>query len=98
MLATIKAHISTNEHIEVILVGLSKEYDSFISYVLCHVDPYIVEEIEVLLLSQEEHFKRFKIVEIMHVNITFGPSSSTNNPRNKFYDSFNKNNITHYTN
>jgi len=60
-LAVIRIFISTDEHIEVLLDGLSDEYDAFITVVLAHVDLYTVEEIEALLLSQKEHLKKFKI-------------------------------------
>jgi len=48
------APIFTDDHIEVILDGLSEEYDNFVTSILSRVDPYTVEEIETLLLSQKE--------------------------------------------
>jgi len=53
-LAAIGATISIDDHVEVILDGLSKEYDSFVTSILSRIDPYTVEEIEALLLSQKE--------------------------------------------
>jgi len=44
--------ITTNDHVEAILNGLSEECDGFVIVVLSHVDSYNIEEIESFLLSQ----------------------------------------------
>jgi len=98
-LAAIGAPISTEEHIGVLLDGLSEEYEAFITVVLTRVDPYTVEEIEALLLSQEERLEKFKINESLSVNLSFASLFSTKNPRNQFSGSFNKsNNRSYYKN
>jgi len=91
-LAAIGAPISTKEHIEVLLDGLSEEYEAFITLVLTRVDPYTVEKIEALLLSQEERLEKFKITESLRVNLSSASSFLTKTPRNQFFGSFNKSN------
>ena len=43
--------LTIDDHVKVILDGLPEDYDSFVTLVLSWLDPYTVEEIEVLLLS-----------------------------------------------
>jgi len=45
--------ISTKDHIEAHLDGLSDEYEPYVTSVTSRLDPYTVEDIEVLLLAQE---------------------------------------------
>jgi len=59
-LAAIGATISSDDHIDTILDGLSEEYDTFIT---SRLDPYNVEDVEALLLAQEERFEKHKSVE-----------------------------------
>jgi len=47
----------------VILDGLSKEYDGFITTILSRFDPYNVDEFESLLLAQEERFGKHKVLQ-----------------------------------
>jgi len=59
-LAAVGADISTEEHIEAILDGLSDEYDGFITSISSRTDPYSVDDLEALLLAQEERFEKHK--------------------------------------
>jgi len=68
-LSAIGYPISTDDHIEAILDGLSEDYDGFVTAVLSRTDPYTVEEIEALLLSQEERFDKHKSVEQIHLRL-----------------------------
>jgi len=52
-LATIGASISLEDHIEVILDCLSDDYDPFITVVTSRLDPYRVDDLEALFLTQE---------------------------------------------
>ena len=56
-LALVGAPVSVEDHIEVILDGLLSDYDPFVAFVLSRGDPYIVAEIEALLLVQEERLE-----------------------------------------
>jgi len=61
-LAAIGALVCTEEHIEVILDGLSDDYDPFVTSILSRTDPYTVKEIEVLFLTQKELFNKHRMV------------------------------------
>jgi len=56
-LAAVGSPISTKDHIEAILDGLPEEYDSFVTTITSRLDPYTVEDVESLLLTQEERFE-----------------------------------------
>jgi len=56
-LVVVGSPLSHEDHINAILDGLSKEYDSFITLVTSQLDPYSVEEIKALILVQEKHFE-----------------------------------------
>jgi len=62
-LSSIGASISTVEHIDAILDGLSEEYDGFITAVLSRCDPYTADELESSLLAQEERFEKHKLMQ-----------------------------------
>jgi len=89
-LVVVGCPISTEDHIEVVLDGLSDEYDHpFITSVTSRLDPYTVADIEALLLAQENCIERNKqsIDHILQANVAFVPhsfshynSSSTNYP------------------
>ena len=66
-LSVIGSPVSINDHIEAILDGLPEDYDRFVTIVLSRIDPYIVKEIESLLLSQEEQFDKHTSVEQIHL-------------------------------
>ena len=65
--------ITTEEHIEAIHDGLLKEYDSFITSTMLRFDPYTVEDVELLLLTQEERFEKNNISakHLFQANTTF---------------------------
>ena len=88
-LAVVGCPISIEDHIEVVLNGLSDEYDSFITSVTSRLDPYTVADIEALLLAQENRIERTKqlVDHILHTNVASVPSffshynsSFTNHP------------------
>ncbi|XP_020203014.1 uncharacterized protein LOC109788646 [Cajanus cajan] len=62
-LAAVGSPISGDEHIEAILDGLPKEFDSFITSITSLLDPYLVDDIEALLLAQEERFDKHQKIE-----------------------------------
>lgn len=53
-LAIVGALISTEEYIKVILYGLLAYYNPLITSIISHVDPYSIDEMEVLLLAIQE--------------------------------------------
>lgn len=59
-LALVGALVTMNEHIEVILDDLFEEYEGIVTSIISRVDPYIVEDIESMLMTQEEIFKKIK--------------------------------------
>jgi len=76
-LAVVGCPISTEDHIEAILDGLSDEYDSFITSVTSCLDPYVVAYIEALLLAQESRIEKAKqsVDHILQANVSSVPSS-----------------------
>jgi len=58
LLAAIGSLISNDDRVEATLEGLLEEFDDFITAILSSLDPYTVEEVEALLLSQEEQFDK----------------------------------------
>ena len=76
-LAAVGCTISTEDHIEVVLDGLSEEYDSFITSITSRLDPYTVADIEALLLAQENRIERNKqsVDHILQANVASVPSS-----------------------
>jgi len=66
-LSVIDSPISRDDHIEAILDGLLEDYDGFVTVVLSRIDPYIIEEIKALILSQKEQFDKHKSVEQIHL-------------------------------
>ena len=86
-LAAVGADISTEEHIEAILDGLSDEYDGFITSILSRTDPYSVDDLEALLLAQEERFEKHKTQSsLLQANTVSGNINVTNptNSRSRF--------------
>ena len=63
-LVAIGALVSVEEHIEIILDGLGREYATFVTSVVSRKDPYTIDEIEALLLAQEERIERFDKEEL----------------------------------
>jgi len=61
-LVTIGATLSNEDHLEAILDRLPKNYDSFVTSIMSHLDPYIVEEVKALLLSQKQRFTKHRYV------------------------------------
>jgi len=73
---------ATGYPISFILDGLLEEYDSLITFITSRLDPYIVEDIESLLLAQEDHFGKHKILypSLAQANLAYTnwvPSSSS---------------------
>jgi len=62
-LAAVGSPITTANHVNTILDGLSTEYDGFITSILSLQDPYTVDDLEALLLAQEERFERHKLAQ-----------------------------------
>jgi len=62
-LATIGSPISSEDHIDAILDGLLEEYDSFITSITSWLDPYMVHDVESLLLAQEDRFDKHKFLD-----------------------------------
>jgi len=57
-LAAMGIVISTEEHIETILDGLSDEYDGFITSIISRTNSYSVDDLEALLVPQEKCFEK----------------------------------------
>jgi len=62
------------------------DYGSFVISILTHLDPYTIEEIEALLLSQEESLEKYKIIDYAVINITVisGPNNSYINKSSQY--------------
>ncbi|XP_068499587.1 uncharacterized protein [Phaseolus vulgaris] len=69
-LVVVGSPLSTTDHVDVILDGLSADYDGFITSILSRQDPYTVDDLEALLLAQEERFEKHKLAHdsILQVN------------------------------
>jgi len=72
-LVTIGATLCNEDH-EAILDRLPKNYDSFVTSILSHLDPYIVEEVKALLLSQKQRFTKHRYAIHTSVHLIFGDS------------------------
>jgi len=75
--------ISYEYHIDVVLDGLPEEYDAFITSITSRLDPYTVENIEALILSQEERFEKHRslansliLANVAYTNWSSSPSST----------------------
>jgi len=69
-LAAVGSPITTADHVDAILDGLSAQYDGFVTSILSCQYPYTVDDLEALLLTQEERFERHKLAQdsILQVN------------------------------
>jgi len=83
-LAVIGSPLSTDEHIEAILDGLSEEYDCFITSVPSRLDPYPVKDIEALLLAREERLEKNKVVNSSLFQANFSSASNNQNKHHSF--------------
>jgi len=72
---------------------LFDDYDSFITSIISHIDSYIVEHIETMLLAQQARFEkhRFSYQKILQANLTSRPRNSNNQLRNDNWYKANKN-------
>ncbi|XP_027343116.1 uncharacterized protein LOC113855685 [Abrus precatorius] len=59
-LAAIGSPLSVEDHIDAICDGLGEDYDGFITSCITQTEPYIVAEIEALLMHKEERLERHK--------------------------------------
>ena len=59
-LVVVGAPTSVEDHIEVILLGLNKNYSAFITTRVSRSKPYSINEIEALLMDQEKRIERFR--------------------------------------
>lgn len=59
-LAAAGSPIDDDEHIQVILDGLSDVYDQIVASILSRNDPYTIQEIEALLMAIEERIEKRK--------------------------------------
>jgi len=86
-LATMGSPLSTVDHIDAILNGLSVDFDGFITSVLSHSNPYSVDNLEALLLAQEEQFDKHKLSHntILQVNTVSTPWQFNNHNKKKFH-------------
>jgi len=86
-LGMIGAPISSEDHVEIILNGPSKDYDHFITTVTLWLDIYIADDLGAFLLAQEERFDKHKFAtnSILQGNIVFAPYFMRNfNKINKY--------------
>ena len=94
-MAAVGSPISTKDHIEAILDGLPEEYDSFVTTITSRFDPYIVEDVESLLLAQEQRFERNRVTgeHLLQANMatTFSSPTVTMFARQRFTSSMSQN-------
>lgn len=57
-LASVGYFLSTKDHVEAIFYGFPEDYDTFVVSISSRPDPYSVEAIESLLLSQKHRVKK----------------------------------------
>ena len=98
-------NLSDKDHIDAVFERLPQEYETFIISVNSRIDPYIVEEIETLLLAQETRIeKNIKIHEFSAPNlahlVTFNvPLNFNQRSDNRVYNmnsfAFSRNGIYH---
>jgi len=83
-LTAIGSPISSEDHIDTILVGLPEEYDNFITFITSQLDPYTIQDIESLILAQEDRFDKHKFLDSSPAQANISstnwiPSSSSKN-------------------
>ncbi|XP_068498464.1 uncharacterized protein [Phaseolus vulgaris] len=85
-LAVVGSPVSTANHFDAILDGLSPDFDGFITSIRSHSDPYTVDDLEALLLAQEERFDKHKLAQdpLLQVNTISTPWLVKNQNRKKF--------------
>ena len=59
-LAAVSAPIMVEGYVEIILLGFNEDYNVFITSIVSRTQPYLVIEIEALLMDQEERIERFE--------------------------------------
>jgi len=80
-LVVVGAPILIDDQIKAILDDLLDEYDGFITFVTSRINPYTVEDIEALLLTQEEHFDKHCLLDSSIVQAHLSTASlPTSNP------------------
>ncbi|XP_020238405.1 uncharacterized protein LOC109817540 isoform X2 [Cajanus cajan] len=80
-LASVGESVSQQEHVDVILEGLSQDYSSVISVIESKFDTPSIEEVEALLLAHEMRTQKYKkklLSESAAVNLTQVPNSNPN--------------------
>ncbi|KAK4276114.1 hypothetical protein QN277_019103 [Acacia crassicarpa] len=75
-LSAIGHPISESDHIDQILEGLPEAYDPFVTSVTSRKDPYTVDEIEALLLSQETRLEQHQRASEVTTNVVHTRGSS----------------------
>ena len=63
-LAAVSASIMVEGHVEIILLGFNEDYNVFITSIVSRTQPYLVVEIEALLMDQEDRIERFRKVDL----------------------------------
>ena len=81
-LSTVGAPIFVEEHIEVILDGLGKEYAALITAITSRTDPYSVDEIEALLLDQAKRIERYEKEDFSLVQANFAQANIQEGKKN----------------
>ncbi|RDY03196.1 hypothetical protein CR513_13246, partial [Mucuna pruriens] len=59
-LTEVGSPISVEDYVETILNGLPFEYDPFVTSILSSAQPYFVDEMKALLMSQQDRLERQK--------------------------------------
>nr|KYP31488.1 Retrovirus-related Pol polyprotein from transposon TNT 1-94 [Cajanus cajan] len=90
-LAAVGPPISDEDHIDAILDGLPDEFDCFVTSITSRLDPYIVDEIEALLLAHEERSEKQKRSDtpLIHANTVSGPNQWQNPNQGRGRSAFN---------
>lgn len=84
-LISISSEVSEQEHVKIVLEGLSYEYDSFSTAIRTRKEPYTVSETESLLLAQESRTDLTKLAttEAPSANLTtLSIDKNTNEDKN----------------
>nr|KYP35013.1 hypothetical protein KK1_043971 [Cajanus cajan] len=80
-LASVGESVSLQEHVDVILEGLSQDYNSVISVVESKFETPSIEEVEALLLAHEMRLQKYKkklLSESASINLTQAPITNPN--------------------
>lgn len=70
--------ISSKEHIQIVLDGLSEEYEASVSFICNHLHNITIEEVESILLAHEARLDKFRKKPLATANVTIVLRAASN--------------------